>query len=184
MTVDMGESWLRELGEFFNVPVSNAGVPGSLTRDAIAAQNRDSTREAAGWKLIVWTGHNDINKGFPSEVIPGIRTLTNKANGNYLVMGLTTGLTGEKGSDYYNTVCAPGGINSQLAAEHGPRFFNSHRFLVDKAMASLNMTPTAQDKLDIANDIPPDSLRADAGRGHLNERGQQAIANALHTLLK
>ncbi len=185
ITVDPNDTWLRELGKHLGVTVWNAGVGGTLVSQAIASQAKDTLHEAKGWFLIVLDGHNDINKGDRAGVVPGIRTLVNKfgaTQGGYLVLGLVTGLTGERGSDYYNAVIAPGGINDQLKAEHGDRYFDTHRFIVDRGMASLGMTPTAQDKLDIANDITPDSLRADAGRGHFNERGQQALANELATL--
>ncbi len=183
LTADPAETWLRELGTHLRLPVFNAGVGGTLVSQAIAAQRNDPSREKAGWLLIIFTGHNDINKGDRAGVVPGIAQLASVAP-NYLVLGLTTGLTGERGTDYYNAVCAPGGINTQLQQVHGRRFFDTHRFLVDEAMGRLGMTPTAQDRADIANDIPPDSVRADAGRGHLNERGQQALADRLAQVVR
>ncbi|MDQ3223150.1 MAG: SGNH/GDSL hydrolase family protein [Gemmatimonadota bacterium] len=182
LTADPADTWLRELGKHLGVQVYNAGVGGTLVSQAVAAQERDGRQESIGWHLLIFTGHNDVNKGDRAGIVPGIRTLAGNAGaGGYTVLGLTTGLTGEKGSEYYSVVCAPGGINSQLEAEHGPRFFNTHRFMVDEAMGMLGLTATAQDRADIAADIPPDSLRADAGRGHFNERGQQALADRLAT---
>ena len=61
-----------------------------------------------------------------------------------------------------------------LQREFGARFINVREYLVTNAIYDAGITPTAQDLTDIANGIPPTSLRNDAT--HYNETGQKFIA--------
>jgi hypothetical protein len=64
-----------------------------------------------------------------------------------------------------------------LAVRFGRRYLNVRRYLIDYGLADLGITPTAQDKTDIAAGTVPTSLRLD--RVHHTVAAQQAIAEFL-----
>ena len=90
---------------------------------------------------------------------------------NYLVLSLITGEGSGIGTEFYRRAIIE--INGNLERDHGPdHYLNVHRYLVDEAIYDAGIQPTQKDLQDIAQDIPPLSIRhGGQSAGHLNAIG-------------
>lgn len=79
--------------------------------------------------------------------------LMNPLNGNYPTERATA--SNRTGYDYYRQ------IENTLAEKYPRNFLNIRRKIIDLGLGMLNITPTSQDLIDIADDTVPQSLRAD-----------------------
>ncbi len=158
----------------------NGAIPGTVLRSAIDEQAKHPERDT--WGQFFWGGHADVNKGLGPRVVRNIGILVNKYPGApYLILGITNGETGGKGTAYYDEVFTPvTGINAQLAAKYNGRFFDVQAFLIDLeptgAMAAVGLTPTDVDRQCVVEGRVPKSLRAAQSDVHLNLSGQTAVA--------
>ncbi|MDQ3466101.1 MAG: twin-arginine translocation signal domain-containing protein [Actinomycetota bacterium] len=186
------------------VPGKVMGVDGSLyftgsgtahrfTRTSAGAETVVPTNTAfhatgaermRGSDPIIWAGHNDDylrERPGPSPsmtIEDNIAAMVayNQSTGsgsNYLVLSLINGRDGGVGSVYYDRAMIE--VNGNLARTYGSQYLDVHRYLVDQALGDVGLVPTPQDLIDIAEDIPPASLRAVAS-DHLNVIGYDALA--------
>ncbi len=162
----------------------NGAAPGTSLSNSIEVQA--SHPERSTWGQFFWGGHAEVSKGAGYTVPGRMRQLARKYPGSpYLILGITNGKVGgtEGGTyyQYYLDALAPGGINDQLADEHGPnRFFDVQAFLADPgpngALALSKITPTAADNLAFDEKRVPPSLRPVKSQVHLNLIGQTRVA--------
>lgn len=104
-------------------------------------------------------------------------------DGRYLVMGLTnsagTGLEDDlvTPTPYYRHAIRE--LNGALLAEHGAlNYFDTHDFLVNRALPPELRTPADED--DVAHDVPPRTIRDGAVSGHLNAYGYRLLGEEIH----
>lgn len=122
---------------------------------------------------IMWGGRNNpVSSQIITDANRIISSIT--PNKNYIVLSVLNSSAEPSGSSAYNNIIA---INNALLAEYGERYFDIRAWLIALGLSSAGVTPTSQDLTDIANDVPPDSLRRDTI--HPNVEGCLAISNAL-----
>lgn len=133
---------------------------------------------------IIWVGHNDIVKGNEDVVLDNIASMVDyvKDSGNYLVLGLSNGTGAEKGTPFYKTGIEM--VNPALEEAYGPdHYLDVRRWLIDEGLQAAGIEPTEQDERDIANDVPPTSLRDPNAAGHLNADGYRVLAGYIYDFL-
>lgn len=145
----------------------------------ISAQYRD-----AG--VIIWAGHNDIRFGGSDEILANIAKMVDfvaePSGGHYLVLGLTNGTSAAKGTEFYHEGAEV--VNPALEQTYGPdHYLDVRRWLIDDGLDAAGITATDQDRQDIANDIPPTSLRDPRAVGHLNGEGYTVLAQYIQQFL-
>lgn len=120
-------------------------------------------------------GYNNIANGAADMVLQitdMVSALLNRLpDAKFIVLGTPNGSTaGESfgGARYLTIVDA----NNQLAALYGSHFIDIRVLMISRGLAINGITPTTQDSTDIANDVVPTSLRADAI--HYNNAGHIA----------
>jgi len=165
---------------------SLAGIPGTIRKNdgnaLIFTRTTDGTAKAvsglqrftANWDvhrsdtLIIFIGRNDVSNNViggeanvVDHVVAGTQRLVDYLTVDLkqvLLVGTITKTSETSGSAGYNTVTA---INAALAAKYGPRFTDVRRYLIDKAIYDLGITPTTADLAAIAADTLPPSIMAD-----------------------
>lgn len=83
-------------------------------------------------------------------------------NGNYIIMGLSTGTAAERNA-----------LETEYLKKYGNKFFNTRDLLVRYGLEIAGITPTTQDQTDIASGVVPTSLRYD--ETHLNLHGYRSL---------
>lgn len=179
----MAHIWPGYMQAELGVQVYRNGVGGS-TITQIAEAYFDWDMPNTGH--VLWGGHTDFNSNNQTGdlVVPTIASMVAAAPpGMFFVCGLTNGDGYEYGTDLYVQVIE--GINPQLATTYGNRYADLRRYLVTDGLRVAGITPTGGDQLDIANDIPPRSLRVlDGNPGHLNEAGKRVVAGRMADLIE
>lgn len=129
---------------------------GSTTSSPAASPFYPDVRHTQRINLIA-IGRNDV--GNLSDIQSRIAAIVASLGHNkYLVIGVTNASTEPSGSAGHTQVVA---LNNALAATYGARFVDIRTFAIEEGLAAAGITPSAQDLTDIANDVPPDSLRDD-----------------------
>ncbi|RWE62976.1 MAG: hypothetical protein EOS25_10295 [Mesorhizobium sp.] len=112
---------------------------------------------------VVWVGRN--NKGINNwSTVGDVRLMVARlraANYRVVILGVHNGTNYPDewiGGIYYPQIVA---CNAELAAAFPDSFFDVRRYLVDHGLSDAGITPTAQDLIDIANDVVPGSLLSD-----------------------
>lgn len=114
------------------------------------------------YSFVYWGGRNnrDLNNW---SVVSDVQAMIDRfpvAQPRGAILGIINGdyvTEYAGGADYINLTAA----NAELAAAFPDYFIDVRRYLIDNGLAALAITPTAQDLIDIANDIVPSSLRVD-----------------------
>ena len=138
------------------------------------------------WPLI-WTGHNDITGDLSAADLDTNLTYVRSrvaeiaaadTTGRMLILGLSGGDGAELGTVKYDAIKAH---NLILAATYPGHYLDIRQYLISDALTDLGLTPTADDLLDLANDIPPGTIRQQIGVGnHLSQVGQLALARRIY----
>lgn len=126
---------------------------------------------------IIWAGHNDIRLGGGQQVLDNIASMVAhvEEGGHYLVLGLSNGTGAEEGTPFYQEGIEF--VNPALEEAYGPdHYLDVRQWLIDDGLAAAGMEATAQDETDLANDVPPTSLRDPSAQGHLNAEGYRVLA--------
>lgn len=167
--------------------IRNNGVPGAKMAEILRKQ-KEKPPGGPGSLTYHWGGHNtlrDITSATYNAVVAEIRngidswmTYARSDRGAALVLGLVTGVGFGEGTVGYDGVQE---INAYLATKYGSWFFNSWEYLAGQigadpaattqAMIDAGLSSTSTDRADIIAGWTPDSIRADAGVGHLNQIG-------------
>ncbi|PTR30585.1 fibronectin type III domain protein [Rhodococcus sp. OK519] len=173
---------------------SLAGVPGTLTRTTTATTDLTFTRTNAGsvvpvsgsapfivdtqidrWStLILGVGRNNVSydvKGSDASVaehvIKGTQRLVDHLAPTvrrFLLWGTTTSTAETRGTPGHTTITA---INAELASKYPLQFVDLRKYLVERAITDLGLTPTAGDQTAIANDTIPPQLMVPGDTIHL-----------------
>lgn len=172
--------------------IVNNGVGGSQIADALQ-QQKATPAGGPGSLDILWTGHNDIrNRASYSKVQAvkdGYRTFYDYARsngGDALLLGLTTGEGFETGTQGHTDVQD---INTHINTFPVADRFISWPYLAAaigsglsvtcQVMIDAGLTPTAEDRGNIDTGVPPQSVRATTGVGHLNQIGYDTYGKRL-----
>lgn len=134
--------------------------------------------------VIIWAGHNDVRLGGGQQALDNIAKMVDYVDegGHYLVLGLSNGTGAEEGTPFYQEGIEM--VNPTLEETYGPdHYLDVRRWLIDEGLAAAGLEPTEQDKLDIANDVPPTSLRDPSAAGHLNADGYRVLAEYIQSVL-
>lgn len=123
--------------------------------------------------LIVEVGTNDTigatEESLSSMLKSVIRSMIRyNATEQYIVLGLTAKVE--------NLDVAK--INNDLSEEFGNHFIDDRSYLIEYGLEDEEITPTAQDEIDIANGEIPSSLRDDAI--HFNQYGGNVIGKLIY----
>lgn len=157
-----------------------AGVPGTLTH-AMTPNTWSFTRTTSGSAIacppgtsfhcsggddyrnrisILWNGANNVD---PACLLDdSIRDLDimiahlTPASPRFLVLGDLLASSSSIGTTYNTAMRA---VATAQAARWGIRFIDLRRLLIDSGMDMLGIAPTLQDKIDVASDVTPTSLR-------------------------
>lgn len=190
---------------FGTVIVKVAGVRGTITTNAAGAWTftRATTGEAVttveneiavidgdtafvpnpeqyrNHTTIIWAGRNWSWGGraeivqVRDEILAIVKHLTSK-NKRYLVVSPCNANGEGIGTERYQLM---NDLNAELKLTFGDRYVNIRDSIVKHALVDLGITPTAQDLIDIENDIPPSSIRSDGV--HFTAQGYEYTAKLL-----
>lgn len=192
-----------------------AGVPGTLVRNVASPNTFTFTRTAPGADvplpagaiyvpdfaghdadtLVVMAGRNDVSQGIAgvhgsvaNHIVAGIRNIVaflSRDIKQVLVMSVTTNTLEVAGTAGHTTVTT---ANAMLAAEYGPKFLDLRRYLIDKAIYDLGITPTTEDLANMAADTLPPSIMDPGSTGngditHYSRATAQLVALQVFTYL-
>lgn len=99
----------------------------------------------------------------PQTVTSGTLTI---ANDKYLILPTSTGSGEPSGNARYTYITD---LNNWESVTFPGHYTDTREWIIRYGLAALNITPTSQDLIDIANDTTPTSLRADSI--HYNTNG-------------
>lgn len=135
----------------------------------------DAAGALAWWRQIIWIGRND----YPRTSVPAqvAAIIAQGKTGKYLVLSVLNS-AGDNAQGYADVLAC----NATLAATYGARYLDVRTYLVQHGLADAGITPTTQDLADIANDLIPTSLRADAV--HLLAAGYTIVAQQVKAKLQ
>lgn len=183
---------------------SLAGVPGRLTRTEGSTKAFTFRRTTAGSAvpvsagtvfvpdyaghdkdtLVIFLGRNDVSQQITGgessvvdHVVAGVTRIMEWASPTIkqvLVLGATTNTNEVSGTGGHATITA---INQRLKERFSSRFFDMRRYLVDRAIYDLGITPTATDREKMAGDTLPPSIM-DPGDSTHYSRGTAALVAA------
>ena len=120
---------------------------------------------------VIWAGSNDFHTGGTiEEIVENIKSMIAYAETDrYVIINFTAKNL---------PISDINGANAKLKEEFGDHVVDVYSFFLDLsengALAEAGITPTAQDLDDIANGIPPQSLRSDSLHGNNIFYGQVA----------
>jgi lysophospholipase L1-like esterase len=159
-------------GNLNGLYVYNGGVGGE-TSTQIRTRMVAAT-DKADYTTIIWAGRNNYASGstVQSDIAAMVAAL---GHDRYLILSILNSSAEPSGNANYNLIVA---LNAALASTYGAKFVDVRDYLINDALAALGITPTAQDVIDIGNDVVPDSLRSD--EIHLNNDGYQAVVLKLN----
>ncbi|RWP64928.1 hypothetical protein [Mesorhizobium sp.] len=133
------------------------------------------TQADAARSFIWWSGRNsrDLNNWSVVDDVKLMLARQSVAKPRGAILSIINGEYATEyagGSDYIKLTAA----NAELAAAFPDNYVDVRRYLIDRGLAALSITPTAQDLIDIGNDIVPDSLRID--NVHLTNAAYNLVA--------
>lgn len=117
--------------------------------------------------IVIWVGHNAFNRTTVKSDIAAM--VADLSHTRYVIVSLINGTANPVGVGYYAEMMA---CNADLAA-----LYPGHYVDVRAALIAAYDPGTPQDVTDVANDIVPSTLRADAI--HLNAKGNYIAANTI-----
>lgn len=177
---------------------SLAGVPGTLTKTTTgewsftrAAAGAATAAPAgsrfvstpgtmhAGWIQTLWTGRNNAHAATILRDTAAMVARLTPMHKRYLVFSVCNTAAETSGTSGYNNVLS---INNQLQTAYGERYLDVRRYLIAQGLTDAGITPTEQDRTDIAADVIPLSLRADST--HLNRAGYAVLGLYVASIIK
>ncbi len=149
--------------------VYNGGISGQ-TSTQIASRMLASP-DKYSYDTIIWSGRNDFTNAATVEanIASMVAALGHQ---RFLIMSIMNGPNEPSGNSNYTAIMA---INAYLAATYPNNYLDIRSYIVQNGLTDAGITPTAQDLIDISNDVPPTSLRADSVV-HLNTTGYALVA--------
>ncbi len=119
---------------------------------------------------VIWAGRND--GGLPNGLADNLAGMVSKiTSGQYIVMSVINAYNESIGTASYNNTVME---NASMAQAYGSHYLDIRSALVDAYDPS-----SAQDVIDHANDVIPQSLHAVGDAIHLNEAGYAIVAKVV-----
>ena len=128
---------------------------------------------------VIWAGRN--NFGNTVTVETDIASMVNAlaAPKRFLILSIENASREGLGTGAYSAITQ---LNADLAATYPNNFLDIRELVVTQGLAFEGISPTPQDLTDMANDVPPTSLRFDII--HLNHFGYDFVAHQVNTWLR
>ncbi|MFC1623563.1 beta strand repeat-containing protein [Patescibacteria group bacterium] len=152
--------------------VYNGGIGGEISteikdRMVLATDKYD-------FVTMIWAGNNNATD--PTTVKADIATMISNLTDTkrYVVLGMSINSTYPSGTGTYTTIKQ---LNTDLGVLYPNNYIDIHDYLVNNALTDAGITPTAQDLIDIGNDVVPDSLRTDTI--HLTTTGYRMVSQQI-----
>lgn len=196
----MTQIWPGYLDALLPIPVEQRGVGAEniqQTQGHFDEWYRTATPTArANTGHLCWCGHTNLNRANnnPDTILPTLQAMANKVPaGLFMPIGLNNGPLYPKGTNTYRLAIndevagTKTAINEKMAQTFGTAYAEVRRWLVTDALARAGITPTAEDRRNMSDDVPPRSLRTDNPGGnpaHLNDTGKQMVASRLNDLVR
>lgn len=189
---------------------SLAGVPGRLTRTEGSKNAFTFRRTTAGSAvpvpagtvfvpdsvghdkdtLVIFLGRNDVSQQITGgessvvdHVVEGVMRIVNWASPTIkqvLVIGVLTSTNEVTGTGGHSTIKA---IEQRLKGLLPSRFLNLRRYLIDRAIYDLGITPTAADLEKIAGDTLPPSIMDPGDSTHYSRATADLVAAQVYEYL-
>ena len=152
---------LGTLFQVFNLGIGGDTSIGIRTRFEIAPPEQVNADA-----IMIWAGRNNYSS--MDQVKSDVARMVVRCPSNFIVLAVLNGSFEPYPVTGYLDIT---GLNSDLAATYGNRYWDVRSYRVSKHDQS------AQDLTDVANDVVPTSLRSDAV--HLNAAGYALVAAGL-----
>jgi hypothetical protein len=153
--------------------VFNGGFLGQTSTVITAQQVADTTM--TGWISVFWEGHNNITapETIKADIAAAIAHLAS-GNRHFIVLSLLNNAwTAQRGTEAYARVMQ---LNADLQALYPDNYLDVRSWLI------AHYDPNnSQDVADLANDVPPSSLRYDDI--HLRNEGSVLVAQRLKAFI-
>lgn len=176
-----GTPYPAQLSTLSGYATFNGGVGGNTSSQVKTRFDADTARR--GYNVVFWVGRNDFGSGFDAAWRTQVKAdlaamVAALGHSRYMVLSILNQNTAITGTAEHTGIVT---LNAELSTIHGSRYFDIRGYLINSALDALGISPSAQDLLDIGNDVPPDSLRSD--NIHLNTNGYLAVATAVNSLV-
>lgn len=124
----------------------------------------------------IWIGRNNVGSAtFQSDVVNNVARMAayiKPLYKRYVVISITNGTTEGIGTTNYNNIIA---CNQQLALIYQGLYYDLRSDFIQNGLATVGITPTADDIAAIADDRPPPSLMSDSIHPNANGYNAQKI---------
>ena len=157
--------------------VYNGGY-GALTSTQIATRMLAAT-DKYGYTAIIWAGRNNYTD--PTTVKADIASMVMALGHNrYIILSVMNGnyASEYQGQANYNTITQ---LNSDLQSLYPNNYIDIREYIIQHGLTDAGITPTAQDLIDIGNDVPPTSLTTDGL--HLTAAGYAVVAKQVYNFI-
>lgn len=130
--------------------------------------------------LIFWLGQNDLYAGVIGVQLSDIECVLNRIDNMIDTLNVDRYIVIGNISEEENQVANANAVklNKFQSEKYGSHFIDAKYLLINYGLQSMGITPTEQDKTDIAENRVPTSLRCD--NIHLNAKGYAYIAEIVH----
>lgn len=160
------------LAALLGYPVTNNGVGGETSTQIRTRMIADVANYSKS--VIIWAGRNNFSD--PTTVKADIAAMISAlGHTRYLVLGILNSTNGYIGTTQYTDITS---LNADLKTIYGSKYVPIREVIVNAYNPSL-----AQDVIDHANDVPPESLRITGDALHLNSAGYSVVAAELYKRL-
>ncbi|MBA3251021.1 MAG: Ig-like domain repeat protein [Geodermatophilaceae bacterium] len=186
----MTQVWPDYLQDLVGVRVLNMGVGGDTVQETQAlfdAWVRNNPGEVATTGHLCWCGHPNTNRKSEDHrtVVPTLQAMAAEVpRGLFMPIGLTNGPDQGSGTLAYQEAVVD--VNGDMSRAFRAMYAEVRRFLVTDGLDVAGITPTQEDRNNIAIDVPPASLRTDGpgNPAHLNDAGRRVTAIRLNDLVR
>ncbi len=145
----------------------DAGAVETLPKDTPFIPDTAASRT---WVNIFWIGRNNIFMGDPNRIVPDLRACVSfLRTDTYIVLPVFNAEGEGRGTSAYDTIMS---VNARIAAEFGDHYVDMRRIFIEHGNPA-----NAQDQANVAQDVPPSSLRGDPL--HPNDAGYLPVANEI-----
>lgn len=130
--------------------------------------------------LIFWCGQNDLYAGATGVQLSDIESVLNRIDNIIDTLNVDRYIVIGNISEEENQVANANAVklNKFQSEKYGSHFIDAKYLLINYGLQSMGITPTEQDKTDIADNRVPTSLRSD--NIHLNAKGYAYVAQIVH----
>lgn len=144
-----------------------------VSTNAYESINKDDT-------LIFWCGQNDLYAGVTGAQLSDIECVLNRIDNMIDTLNVDRYIVIGNISEEENPVANENAVklNKLQSEKYGSHFIDAKYLLINYGLQSMGITPTEQDKTDIADNRVPTSLRSD--NIHLNAKGYSYISKIVY----